>query len=468
MSLEHIENMRTLARMGDPYSLQLIKQALSLPVPSTADGPWTVVSRCSEVVGALESFVVYLHPYPFGQLHEYSNLPGWDGDQTWAGLMRWFRGLHLWSPTFVGSRSRPQAMTGHFWVDKVVNAIFDLVYVFLQHYPSSPVVQQMRVSSDFRRLCIQFLHGSLLVPDTSLAPVVAVVVHPFWNEDWFERDRVRPVLEGMFVVQPRDGFLREAMGRFVRLMLESEVTVLEESAELHALAVVIMQMHEYTDMSLCPFSGAKWFTRCMRDILACLGGVDTRSTSLLVALEMDVLGRLLSLCLRIISPVVGMDVGSGWVLEALNAGLLEAIMDISAYVSVEKARARHVCTVDHSSALVSKCDDLLVCLVPHLLTPSILRRVRKVMRKHAFLQNCVLEAWDDWCEEVATLYEARFGYKCTSYREASLRVCSYGPVGFFVFLCSGLICAHMFLWLSVKAMQFLRGSWYVAEVMSLV
>ncbi|KAK7027398.1 hypothetical protein VNI00_015234 [Paramarasmius palmivorus] len=424
MSSERVENMSALARMGDPFTLDLVKLILSAPVPGTADEPWTVVSRCTEVVAALEAFTVYLHPYPFGHLHQYSNLPGMDGEQTWMSLVRWFRGLHIWSGTFVGSNSLPQALTTACWVDKMLTSVFDLVYVFLQHYPLSPVARILRLSADFRRLCIQYLYGALLVSESSLASVVAVVAHPFWKSSSFERDRVRPTLEGLFVVRPPLGFLREALGRFVRLLLGE--SVLDNSAELHALALIVVQMHEYMDLSLCSFNAARWFSRCMRTVLALLEGVDTRSTTLLVALELDVLGRLLSLCFRVVHPIVAMQEGSGWVLDALKAGLLRAVMDIVAYVSVEKARARHTRTVDHSSSLLKKCDDLLVSLIPHLLTPSILRLVRKQMLKHDPRRLRVLEGWAAWCEEVAMVYEVRFGYKCTSYSEASLRLCSYG------------------------------------------
>ncbi|KAK7021071.1 hypothetical protein VNI00_017560 [Paramarasmius palmivorus] len=400
MSSDRVENMTALARMGDPFTLNLVKQILLVPVPGTADDPWTVVSRCTEVVAALECFTVYLHPYPFGQLHQYSNLPGMDGEQTWSTLLRWFRALHLWSGTFVGSRTLPRALSTSCWVDKMLNSIFDLVYVFLQHYPSSPIGRIVRSSADFRRICIQFLYGALFVSDSSLAPVVAVVVHPFWKGHCFERARVRPILEGIFAVQPRLGYLRVALGRFVRILQEE--SVLDNSAELHALAFVIVQMHEYMEVSLCCFDAARWFSRCMRAVLALLGGVDTLSTSLLVALELDVLGRLLSLCLRVVCPVVALQEGSGWVLDALKAGLLQAVMDIPAYVSVEKARARHTCTVDHSSSLLIKCNELLVSLVPHLLTPSILRLVRKQMRKLDTRRlDRVLEGWEAWCEEVA-------------------------------------------------------------------
>ncbi|KAK7022754.1 hypothetical protein VNI00_016989 [Paramarasmius palmivorus] len=146
MSTLSVDDVMLQACVADPDTLQGVLQFLSAPIPGGAEDEGVVLQRCKGAAVALEVFTVYLHPYPFGQLHRVTTLPGLNAQQTYNCLLRWFCGLLLWSPSFVGSRMQPQAIMGTVWYNKVLNAVFDLVYVFIQHYPHTPLCRLLRVS----------------------------------------------------------------------------------------------------------------------------------------------------------------------------------------------------------------------------------------------------------------------------------------------------------------------------------
>ncbi|KAK7049905.1 hypothetical protein VNI00_005335 [Paramarasmius palmivorus] len=72
---------------------------------------------------------------------------------------------------------------------------------------------------------------------------------------------------------------------------------------------------------------------------------------------------------------------------------------------------------------------LLSSLVPHLLTPAVLRLSKKAIRRVRFVDEALHSAWVEWAEVVVGVREVYFQYANTPYRELSRRTCGRAGCG---------------------------------------
>ncbi|KAK7025579.1 hypothetical protein VNI00_015872 [Paramarasmius palmivorus] len=406
-----------MSQFGDSNTLLCVQELLSRDVPGSSDAALTVVSACRDAVVALEAYTVFLYPYPLGPGGRETCFPNMSADQTWGLLQKWFLGLQLWSPCFAGTRDRPSVLCSSKWFNRVLRTIFDLVYVFAQQYPRSNVAGLLRDSREYRRLALQLTYGALTVDGVELSTAVGVLVHGFWKESACAAVDTVSVLNQV-IQQHKTVDLLSAILKRVDLLLDSV-------PELHALAYLLLLLHQAHGEAARASRAVRWMAMCVYKVLKELDSFPIGSTMALRALDTVLVGRMLSLCFQFIREIAVGEGSGGWVLEGLHAGLLRAVMDIGVFVELEERRAEHVVCLQFSSVLKEDCDELLATLVPHLLTPAIRRVVQREMDDVALRVAPPLQSWLEWVDAVSLVVEEAAAFKASTYGEDCASRCFY-------------------------------------------
>ncbi|KAK7035557.1 hypothetical protein VNI00_011850 [Paramarasmius palmivorus] len=423
MSSRYSDYLVGLARIGHSDLLVEVGRTLARKVPGSTDTESFIVSRCLQAVVALEAYCVYLRPSPLSAARAVVTFPGKSEAGTWGSLHKWFLGLHLWCPSFASSRSIPASLCSAIWYNRILHAIFDLARVFAEVYPGSDVSRLLKSSSDFARLTVQLTYGALLVDGAMLSAGVAVMIHPFWKAELFQGEELLRNLRTVLLVRPSVDFVGLAVGRVVTMSRDE--SVLDVVLEFHALVAVVLQLYEVRDAGVRLANAGKWFSLCMRKLVEELAHYPLGSPLALRSIDADACGRALCLVVQFMCELAGIAGGGRWVLDALRVGLLRAVMDVGAFVALEKRRSEYVISTEFRMDLVKECDELLCALVPHLLTPSIRRLVQKEMARGAPLGPEVLLSWGEWTDVVSTLGEVAVGYKTSIYGDICATTCSY-------------------------------------------
>ncbi|KAK7049470.1 hypothetical protein VNI00_005501 [Paramarasmius palmivorus] len=418
-----LEKLQRLARASDPKVLKHIRDMLNGPVPTERDPQCIVFSRCTEAVEALEAYASYLVPCYYGRHKQATVLPGQDEAGTWVLLWKWFLLLEVWSPSFGGISTAPEIMRGVIWYNRVIQAIFHLIFVLVHHHADSPLTRLISCSESFIRFCTQVLFGALTVEHTILSPVVAVMVHSFWKSEVYDAASLPQLIDTIIQESPNIDFYAVAMKRFMSRL--GSRSILSHVLELHALGVVLLQLYSLDKAKLLLMCAPRWFARCASSVMKCLRQQTEDGTAVSLDLNTEIVGKLLILCFRFLRDVASRGGSSGWVLIALNAGLFDALSSVKLFLKVEILRSRLTPIWTHRKDMISEADGLLHSMLPHLLTPSVLRAIRRDIARFGDRDLMVLPSWTQWMGVGKLVMEIYGGYKRSTYRRATMHRCSY-------------------------------------------
>ncbi|KAK7024252.1 hypothetical protein VNI00_016469 [Paramarasmius palmivorus] len=367
------------------------------------------------MVAALGVLNTYLRSHRFRGVLS-ANFPGMDGEATWKLLYRTFLTLELWSPLLDNLVDRPDVMRTSSWLNDVVRAIFGLMYSIVDGYCHSDLCTSLLHSKEAASICSRMLYGALAVDGSVLRPIVAVMVHPCWPRGSFRNEQSKLLLG----TRIRQQLLADrTLSRFIHLL--HPPTILHNAPELHAVAFALMHLADVARPQLMRLHLSRWLANCALYIMRKLRRVAHTSDTASVKLNSNTVGLLLLLCIKYLASVGRSPGSSGWVLEALQGGILRAVLDIGAYINVEKKTEEvYVGRVNLSNA----CGDFLQSLSPHLLSPPILVMVKKVLDGRVSHELSLPPMWGLWSEIVTQVYEVYFAYKISDYRILTKRMCS--------------------------------------------
>ncbi|KAK7020588.1 hypothetical protein VNI00_017717 [Paramarasmius palmivorus] len=417
------EKLDILARSSNPKALKSIRDMLDIPVPTESDPECIVASRCKQAVCALRAYGLYLLPSYYSNRRQITVLPGMNEAETWVLLWKWFLLLEVWGPSFGGIAAAPAFMKTADWYNDVIHAIFDLVFVLVHHHAKSSLTQLISGSESFIRFCVQVMFGALTVEKTSLYPVVAVMVHSFWKTEVYEAACLPQLIDSVMQDNPKIDFYVVTMKRFSDLVKVR--TILPYVVELHALGVVLLQLYPLDRAKMLLLCAPRWFARCVSTVMKSLRRETEEGTTVSLSLDTESIGKMSILCFRFLLAVGGRGGSSGWVLEALNAGLFGALSSVKLFLGVEILRSRLTPVWTYRKDMISLGNALLDSLIPHLLTPSVLRSVKRDLDRYRDRDMSVLPSWSRWSEMVALVLEVYRRYKRSPYRYDTMRRCTY-------------------------------------------
>ncbi|KAK7032071.1 hypothetical protein VNI00_013440 [Paramarasmius palmivorus] len=421
MSSLSLARLLEMAAVSDPHVIRHVHRLLLQSTPSSRDTHSAVQSRCASALEALEVYSLYLFPAVDGSRPTELLFPGSTVAGTWEVLWKWFVVLELWSPSVGGGLSCPDGMRTSLWYDRVLHAIFGLVFVLIEHHSCSPLSLLVLRSEPFIRLCLRSLFGCLSVEGSTLHPVSSVMIHPFWRLDCFEGVRSDHLFGLVLRDDGNTDFVEKAMHSFTRILYRG--SVLENLADLYAVGIAVVQLYSMTFTRVLLRRATRCMTDCVRVLLQEMRQTASRGPAYRVALDTDGIGRMLSLCIRFLTRVSRRDGSGGWVLGSLRAGLLRAIVELGFFLRTERVRAAFVPVIAHETKLAWECGNLLTSLVPHLLTPAILRLSFAIIRKNRSVDTVLAGAWAEWAESVARVRGVYVEYGDSRYKRASRTSC---------------------------------------------
>ncbi|KAK7032218.1 hypothetical protein VNI00_013392 [Paramarasmius palmivorus] len=411
-----------MAATSDPKTLKHVRDMLDIPVPSDKDPQCVVGSRCIQAVKALEVYAVYLLPCYYGHHRQVTVFPGMNEAETWVIMWKWFLVLEGWSPSFGGISTAPLVMQTATWYNRVIHSIFDLAFVLVHHHAKSPLTKLLSQSKSFLRFCVRVLFGALTVDDTVLCPVVSVLVHSFWSTEVYDTASLPQLIRSIVEDTPAVDFALVALKRFSRLTTGRNI--LSRTLELHAVGVALVQLYPLNKGKLLMSDAPRWFARCVSSLMRALRCETAEGKTVSSQLDTESIAKLSILCFRFLRIVAARGGSSGWILDALNQGLFEAISSIRFFLEVEVRRSKLSPVWTHRQDMIEECDALLNSFTPHLLTPSVLRVIRCGVRCSFHRDFAVLPSWKKWLQVVSVVFGVHSAYKKSTYRYDSVRRCA--------------------------------------------
>ncbi|KAK7020668.1 hypothetical protein VNI00_017658 [Paramarasmius palmivorus] len=406
-----LQRLRLMARTSDPKTLRHIRDMLDIPVPGDGDPECVIASRCGDALNALELFALYLLPCYYGRHNQLTVFPGMNEAETWVLLWKWFLLLEGWSPSFGGVKAAPASMHTVEWYNRVIRSIFDIIFVLAHHHATCRLTRMIAKNEALIRFSARVLYGAMSVEDTTLYPIVTVTMHSFWDDKSYDAAGVPELVRSIVQDNPSIDFVSVAVKRFVGLV--SPPRILSRIPEVHAVAVAIVQLYPIQRSKVFLSRVSRWFTICFSSVMKDLRRVTRDGRTVTLDLDTELVGK------------VAIFGSSGWVLDALNAGLLKAMAGVQLFLKVELLRSRLAPVWTHRQDLITEGGALLESLVPHLMTPSVLRVVRRLIEHMDCSSLSVFSKWKWWTDAVAAVYEMRSAYKRSPYRKTAIKRCAY-------------------------------------------